>query len=703
MGFTWAQIPFLRLLFPFLGGILFEIYLRQNIPGLEYIILLIVLILPLWLYVKKLNLRIAYNMIFGALLCAALFLSGISITRFNTEIYKSDHFSRMVQRPGLALVKISEPLLEKERSLKVAASVMAVHDSGKWIPVSGRAMLYFEKDTAAARIKYGDRILVKADFAVVKPPQNPSEFNYKQYLSFHNIHHQAYVPSDCWKFTGKNEGYDLFRYSYSLRDELLDVMKENGITGDEFAVASALVLGYEDKLDADIISAYASTGALHVLSVSGLHVGILYLILSFLFAFLNRIRYGPVVKAVVLLLSLWFYALLTGLSPSVLRAVTMFSFIVIGVTFRYHTNIFNTLAVSCFALLLYNPYLVMEVGFQLSYLAVFGIVYIQPKLYDWWRPDNWLLDKIWTITSVSIAAQLATFPLGLLYFHQFPNLFLFSNLIVIPLSMLVLFLGIVLFLVSKLTWPAFLAGQAISWTTWLLNRSVQWMEDIPNAIIQGVSISIAETWLIYAVIALFVLFLVLKRKAYLYYSLMGLIVVLGLQAIQSFMENRQKRFVVYSVPGMSAIDFISGKRNILYADSALLSNPGRMLFHVKHNWWDSGIKENLLVKSGALVKEDVLYARNCFIQFYDKRIIRLARGYTLPAIRNEQPVKAEAIVLSHNCNVAIKTLKRIFDARIVIIDASNRPSRVKKWKMQCEELGIDYHVVAEKGAFVLEV
>ena len=180
-----------------------------------------------------------------------------------------------------------------------------------------------------------------------------------------------------WISTNKNEGSFILKTSISLRDYFLNIFKQYNITGNEFAVGSALILGFEDKLNPEIISAYSSSGALHVLSVSGLHIAIIYVVLLKLLFFLDKFKNGKIIKAIILVLMLWFYACLTGLSPSVMRAATMFSFIVIAKLFNRYTNVYNTLAASALLLLIINPYLIMEVGFQLSFLAVFGIVMLQ--------------------------------------------------------------------------------------------------------------------------------------------------------------------------------------------------------------------------------------------------------------------------------------------------------------------------------------
>ena len=288
--------------------------------------------------------------------------------------------------------------------------------------------------------------------------------------------------------------------------------------------------------------------------------------------FLDKIKYGKIIKAIVLLLLLWFYAALTGLSPSVLRSAAMFSFIIFAKAFNRHTNIYNTLAASAFFLLIINPYLIMDVGFQLSYLAVIGIVYIQPKIYSWFEVKNWLLDQIWTITSVSIAAQIATFPLGLHYFHQFPNYFLLSNLIVIPISTVIIYLGLSVFAFAKISLLVKYLAIAFSWAVWILNSSVEIIEKWPYALLKGISISVFETWLMYGLIILFLYYFTKRQYRYLVYSMCFAIIILCSQILEQNNQFAQRKMIIYNIPKTSAIDFISSKSNVFLTDSTFAKN-----------------------------------------------------------------------------------------------------------------------------------
>mgnify|MGYP001169641341 CR=1 FL=1 len=217
-----------------------------------------------------------------------------------------------------------------------------------------------------------------------------------------NIHQQAFKKSNQRIQTGHNAAKIFITQSIYARNRLLSILKQAQLKGDEFAVASALLVGYTDKLDADLLSAYSQTGAMHILSVSGLHVGIVFVVLNTLLLFLDRFKYGLIVKALILIFFLWIYAFISGLSPSVIRSAIMFSFIAYGKSLKKNSTIYNTLAASALLMLLYDPFYLFDVGFQLSYLAVIGIVAIQPLYSSIIKTDNWLFYQLLSLVGAVI-------------------------------------------------------------------------------------------------------------------------------------------------------------------------------------------------------------------------------------------------------------------------------------------------------------
>ena len=469
---------------------------------------------------------------------------------------------------------------------------------------------------------------------------------------------------------------------------------ERYFQNEELAVISALLLGYKDLLDRETIMIYSSSGAMHVLAVSGLHVGIIYLLLNSLFLFFEKFKYGKYLKAVLLILSLWAYALLTGLSPSVLRATTMFSFIIIGSALNRETNIYNTLAASAFVLLLYNPYILLQVGFQLSYAAVLGIVYLQPKLYKLMYTKHWLLDKIWAITTVSIAAQLATFPLGMYYFHQFPNYFLLSNLFVIPLATFIIGGGVLLFAISAIPFLSGFLAFVVNKILLLLNFSVQWVENLPYSLSLGICITVIETIIIYSIIILF-FSSIIKRKARLFQMSFTLaILFMTLQIEEQYRTGKQQYFIVYDAPKERAIDFVDGNQNYFIADENLNKDKSKMRFHIMHYRWERRVKQSTLFPD--FFSKQNYFRNGNYIQFFDKSILLLDTEFKKPT--NISDLQFDYIVISNKAKLDLENIT----CNQVIIDSSVPNYRWEQIKKECLKLDIPFYNVNTQGAFLFE-
>ena len=583
---AWNSFPMLRLVLPFMAGIILFSFLLEGAQfDLDLILigLLLAAVLVALLVMSHANGRRPH--LFGMCLMPLLFLQGglltISISNYVFPECLNEKKLRSTEQTFLA--KVSEQPQVKAKSVKVVADL-----SDNATTMNGKALIYFQLDSLKSIPKYGEELLIRTELQRVQAVGNPNEFNYPRYLRFHDILFRGYVKTKNWMSLSKGSP-TVFGWFADARSILIRKFEEAGLQGDELAVASALVLGYRTELDKDLMAAYAGAGATHVLAVSGLHVGIVYLILNNLLRFLDKHKRRTILKTVILISLLLGYALLTGLSASVSRAAVMFVFVAIGKAMNRDSNIYNSLAASAFFLLIYDPMMIMQVGFQLSYLAVIGIVVIHPILFNIKSFDNRLGDWIWSISCVSIAAQIVTFPLGLLYFHQFPNLFLLSNLVVIPAATLILYLGFGLFIFSFWMPTLLIFGFVLKWLIVILNQVVVWIEQIPYSVLSGIDISTFEALMIYAMILGILVFIIQQQRAGLYVSLSVAVVFMVLQTIEVHEQKSQKFITVYNVKGHTAIALVNGTEVTFISRKELWENEQAMLFHVRHHWWKKGI------------------------------------------------------------------------------------------------------------------
>ena len=575
--FFWSKFPFVRVALFLVAGILIGVFI-PNFNNIVVTVLVILLVLLLFFVIRRKPLLLKFNSLYG-LVISLIFLSfGYTFLISSTEKNKSNHINHLDSINFYTARVISDPLL-KGNFLRMKVEVETTNIE-EWINASGKVFLYI-KQPVKDFIEIGDKLLIKGSPKAVRSPLNPMEFDYRQYLAFNNIHHQQFVSEGQWVLFEKSSGHSILSMSIKARNKLESILVKY-ITGpEELAIAKALILGNKEDLDKPTKEVYAKAGAMHVLAVSGLHVGIIYMVLLFVLGQRkSNGSYSAWVAAIVILV-LWTYAFITGLSPSVLRAVTMFSFLALAQAFNRKSNSINTLAISAIILLLVNPYMIMYVGFQLSYVAVIGIILMYPKVQSWFTPSNWVLRMIWQITAISLVAQLVTSPLSAYYFHRFPTYFFISNLIIIPAATVIVWGGLALLAFGSIASTfGLIIGGGLKMLIHAVNSSLQWVSSLPWADINDLAPAIHHTLLLYGLIIFMFLYTGTKRLIY-FRAMIVLVFVLGISMIVTDTQNRRIRQIVfYSVSNSWAIDFIENKSYSSMADSLLIANRTKLDYQI---------------------------------------------------------------------------------------------------------------------------
>lgn len=580
---AWHTVPMVRFLIPFLLGC--GISMFYSIPHIWVWLLFATGALVCSLLVWK---RSVYTGIVANIL---LFVTGIALHQWQDVRMDKQWF--MHHDFDYVVAEISEPAVEKKRSWKLVAKIThgGYKEKSEAVAANGRLLIYVAKtDSQPCILSYGNKLIIATQHInEISPPKNPEEFNYKRYLAFRHIHHQAYIKPNQLYQLDEAGGYSFFKWIYGLQAHFQDVLETYIGSGTERGIAQALLYGNDDAIDAETMQAFAHTGTLHVLAVSGMHVGIIFMLLSKLLFWMDKWPRLKLLKVFILLTSLWLYSALCSSSPSILRATVMFSFIIVSQAMGRNNSIYNTLAGSAFLLMLFDMNIISNVGFQLSYLAVIGIVFLQPLIYNWFTFRSKLIDLIWQISAVSIAAQLATSPIGVLYFHQFPNCFLFSNLFIIPLTTVILYGSILLVITSPLHAIAQLLGILLKWVIALTNWLVKVVEQIPYAYVEGFHISIPQTILMYLLLAAAIAYLLLFQKTYVYLFLLLSAIYIGMYQYDQMRSTNQVELTVYHIPKHTAVGVVVNGFEILLADSTLLADEDKMRFHLRQHRWSKGI------------------------------------------------------------------------------------------------------------------
>lgn len=701
----WNDAPAVRLLLPLITGIMGAVSLLHFVfqplvfyPHYRFIVAYLLLILSLLcallLLLNRLNSVVTgYHLRFiaGIIVQLQMFIIGWLLVFVHTSVFDPSHLIHFRSEECVYIVRIAEPPVRKEKTTMAVAELITKYGAQQQT-VSGLVMLQMRTDSNSAKVKYGSELLFHALPELLGGPKNPYQFDYAQYQRFHNIYFRVFLKENAWRILAQNKGNRLLAGIYNLRDFFLSLIEQHVKTKDELAVASAIMLGYRDYMNADIVQAYASSGALHVLSVSGLHVGVLFLALQFIFSWMDKYRKLKWVKVMLVLSVMFFYAVLTGLSPSVLRAVVMFTFFVIAKALNRDNNMYNVLGVSCLLLLFWNPYLITEVGFKLSYLAVLGIVVLYPILQPILTFKNKLMKGAWSITCLSIAAQIATFPISLYYFHQFPNLFLISNLIIIPASDFVLYLGMLICVTFKIPFVFDIVGWLFNFLLVWINKFVYFIDSLPFALIEEIQVTQTEMYLIYALIALALLYYFSPKGKYGVWLLAVFMIYSFVRVFRLLQNENQTQIVCYSVPKHRALSFIQNTTAYTAIDSSLQMNESSMLFHIKHHWWALGIKHSMSIRHSD-IRQIELPIGQLYV-FHGKRIMLIDKPVKLQEAVAFK-LKLDAIILSGNQRQRMAVLHHLFDTKQYIFDTSNKNWRVKKWKAECDAMHLPYYDVAQ--------
>ena len=690
---VWKSAPFIRLLLPLAAGIIFHRYII--VPFSVTLTLITVFLMGLAAFpFLPLAHRYRLNSLRGMLINFIIFcLAGFLL--WNKDIRNNQNwFGNRYTDSSAIILKINAPPVEKERTFKAEGVVMHLSEKDSLYRAKGKVLIYFSKDDTAGLPKYGDRILISGGLQSIKNSGNPGAFNYSRYMGFQQTYHQVFLKKDMYVVLPGRQENPLYSFIYSTRDNVIGIL-DKYIVGDKkvTGIGKALLIGYKEDLDKDVVQAYSNTGVVHIIAISGLHLGLIYVVLVWIFSRIPYIRRSPHAKVFLILGCLWLFSLITGASASVLRSAVMFTCIVIGKYLYKQPTIYNSLAASAFLLLCYDPLLLWDVGFQLSYCAVGGIVWLQKPIANLIYFKNAHVRKIWEMTALTLAAQVLTFPICIYYFHQFPTTFLFTNLICVPLSTVILFAEIVLIVVSAVPLLAVISGKFIYVLIWFMNLIIDFFDKMPMSLVDGIYATPATTFLLYALVIFICTGLLYQNKFYIKTALGFLLAFTGLWAYGKISLAHQKKMIIYNVSRHTAVDFISGNRYFFHGDEDFVANGTLQNFNLK-----PARVALQAEKSSDTLKS--LYHSGYLWQFHNKTlmVIDSTVKFNPPALR----IPVDVLLISKKPKINISDITNAVSPAIIVIDGSNSLWKIGEWKKECEKLHLRCHITSEQGAFILD-
>ena len=683
---NWFKYPFIRLLMPFVLGIWLS-FSCLNLPKDELnIVFGAVVVSGVALFVVHSAVKdYKYRWVFGAILNLHLILIGIAIVHIRNDDLDEDC--------DVWVARLAECPTEKGKTVKVVLEMQSA---------TGSVMAYFEKNERSLNLNYGDVIAFYEPPKLVEPPSNPEQFDYQKYLSRKGILRQVYLKVESWDLLKDKSVNPIYSFSYNLRNFLLATIRELGISDDEYSVAAAILLGYDDTLPTELRQKYVAAGSMHILCVSGMHVGVIFMVFSYMLGFLDKRKRGQnVTKQILLLVLIWFYALLAGLAPSILRSTIMLSFVIVGDMIKRNGILLNSLAASAFLLLCIDPANLFNVGFLLSYCAVIGIVTLQKPIYNIFYVKPKFLDKVWEMTSVTLAAQLATAPLSIYYFHQFPTYFWLSNLFMGPISAIVITGGMVMLVVFFIPYINIGVAFCVKWLIYAMNFIVSWIETMPLSMIKGLYINSLEFICLIIAFVLLMMLVEYRKKPFLF-GILSMLLIFSVSQLTSAVIQRDKMSItVYSVNKASAIDFVCGNEHVLICDSIFVNNPSLSNFSIENHLIREGVFSNgvCVPVDSSYFNSDYLKKRDNLISFGGK-IIGIMDEKSSFGVKMPFRPHLDYFIVRGRVNIDLERLLNCYVIDLLVIDSSVPEYVSQKIIQKAEDMEQDYYYVKTSGAYV---
>lgn len=670
------QFPLTKITIGFIIGILLFPILKINPQNCFVLFFIgITMLFGFHFLNKKTNL---FTLLFGILVFTTSILLGILTATIHKETFNPKHYSNQIEEYTINqkfTVLIDEKLKNTRKNFRYVVKIKSIENQESY----GKAILNISNKDTLKPLKIGSIIALKGVLYKNKSSFNPNQFDYGKYLENQEIYAQIYTKVDDLKTIRFEQSVWSFFSNY--REKKIAVFEKSSLSKNELNVFIALLLGQQQDISPEILKDYQYAGAVHILSVSGLHVGLILGFIHFSLRSIPNSRKGKTYKLVIILLSLWSFAVLAGLSPSVVRSVTMFSFFAIGTNLRRTVNIYHTLLVSMFLILLVKPSFIYDVGFQLSYLALFFIVWVDPLYDKIWVPKNGVVRYFWKIICMSTSAQIGAMPLSIFYFHQFPGLFFLTNILIIPWLSVVMAIGVISLIFACFGFVPLIIIKPLEWSIWLLNAIIHWVASFESFVIKNISFSEPMLWISYIVIITWILWFKKTSFVRLIFALIG---ILTMQLIFIFQKNNTEtgqEGIIFNSRKNTFITERIGKDVTIYANDSILKNA----------------KDNMAIQSYLIgnfceikdkkVLENLLFINNKRVLIIDSSSIYSSN------------IKPDILVITDSPKINLDRILQLYKPKIIVADGSNFKSYSKLWEATCRKEKILFHNTHEKGFY----
>jgi competence protein ComEC len=697
--YWWKKNPFIRLLIALSLGIIVQWELRPAISLVCVVSIFSLICIISFFFIPFFN-RFRYSAVSGISTMILFAGTGASLVWCKDIRHRTNWIGNHYQVNDLVIARISGPPVQKAKTIKANASLCCLLRNGKRLSITGNIIIYFKKDSTDPKMEflllpsaYGTTILFDNPLQPIRNSGNPGGFDFMRYSLFQGITHQVYLTPADFEILPQRNKNALQDFLYASQRKIVNALQKNIIHAKEKGLAEALLIGYKDDLDPELVQSYTNTGVVHIIAISGMHLALIYWLLLIFLKPLDKIKRFKWLKILIVITLLWLFGLLTGGSASVMRSAMMITGMVLGDLFSRRPSVYNSLAAAAFCLLCYDPFWLYDVGFQLSFSAVLSIVSFMRPIYNLYYTSNKLIDFFWSLASVTLAAQILTTPLSLYHFHQFPNLFLLTNFVAVPLSSVILIGEILLCGLSFIHSVSLFIGKIVEWMIAIMNGWIERIEMIPFAVWKGIEIGIFQTLLLYVVVLVFHVWLVDKSPGK---FKLGILCLFGFALIRTFSfyhKSQQRKIIVYNIPRQAAIDFIDGRKCFFVGDTTFMHSAQAFNFYLQPS--------RTLQRTTEAIDKLGFCRNGKYIIFHGATLLLIDHEVTfiVPAIKPT----IDLLIISKNARFYINHIAKCFTIRKIVFDSSNTAARITRWKKDCDSLGISYYDTNLQGAFVMNL
>ncbi|MDH3322283.1 MAG: ComEC family competence protein [Flavobacteriaceae bacterium] len=658
-----------------MAGIVLGFSFDMSLPVIYLLIFMAYLLLVIFYF--KAERSFSFPVYFTMATALLFLLIGVLRVSLQKPKYQKHHYSNSYKPDDVLKLKIDKVLKPSKFYKKYEAKVLR---AGAY-KTTGRILINIANDSSTKTLQVDEVLYTSHSLNLINKALNPGAFDYQKYLKKKNVHHQIKLKKGDFIQLGL-QNKSMKGRAHVIREKVNKALNRYDFSQATLSIINAILLGQRQDMSIELFENYKNAGAVHLLAVSGLHIGIILLFLNFVFRPVEKIKHGRSVKLILMILCLWMYAFLAGLSASVIRAVTMFSAMAIGLVSNRPSGVKNGLFVSMFILLLADPLLLFDVGFQLSYTAVFSIVWLQPVFKKLWQPKYKMIDYFWQLLTVSLAAQLGVLPLSLFYFHQFPGLFFISSLVIIPFLGFILGLGILVIIFALLQILPQLLADFYSLIIKLMNGVVAWVSQQEDFIFQNISFSL------FLMIA-FYLLLYASEKLINQQSPKNfetfLIVLICLQTgciVQKYKNHQTKEFIVFHQLKNSLLINMNGHGLFPYSRSDSINPMAKKIL-------------NDYILNFTAIEINRAKALKNVMKVHSKTLLIIDSSGVYTGLN----IHPETVILTGSPKINMERLISELQPEIIVADGSNFKSFIDLWERTCKNNGINFHNTAVNGAY----